>query len=113
MEWKKGKETNKKRRYRISLMEEGNNEAKLVLEAMAYSISKEIGALSTVVAGKVDAIILTGGIAYSDFITTLVKKNVSFIAPVTIYPGENEMEALAKGALRVLLNEEIASEYNY
>ncbi len=96
-----------------ALMDEGNEEAKLVLEAMAYSIAKEIGAMSTVAMGKVDAIILTGGIAYSKFITSYISERVSFIAPVEIFPGENEMEALVQGALNVLNGEEEALDYPY
>ncbi len=95
----------------VGLMEQGNEEAKLVLDAMAYGIAKEIGALATVNGGEIDAIILTGGIAYSSYITSIVEKSVKFIAPVTIYPGENEMEALVQGALRVLNNEETALNY--
>lgn len=93
------------------MISEGNKKAKLVYEAMAYQIAKGIGELSTVVEGKVDAIILTGGIAYSRMITEWIKKRVEFIAPVEIIPGENEMESLALGALRVLRGEEMAYEY--
>ncbi len=93
------------------MIEDGNNEARLVYEAMAYQIAKGIGELSTVVKGKVDAIILTGGIAYSKMITGWIKDRVEFIAPVEIMAGENEMESLALGALRVLRNEETPWEY--
>lgn len=89
----------------------GDEKAKLVLEAMAYQIAKTVGELATVVNGDVDGIILTGGIAYSDFITSLVKKRTSFIAPVFIVPGEEELLALAKGARRVLINEEEAQVF--
>ncbi|MFV0441275.1 MAG: butyrate kinase [Lachnospirales bacterium] len=95
------------------LMNDGNEEAKIVLEAMAYSIAKEIGSMSTVVSGKVDAILLTGGIAYSEFITSYITEKVSYIADVVKYPGENEMEALVFGGLRVLNNEEKAMDYPY
>jgi len=93
------------------MIKEGNEEAKLVYEAMAYQIAKGIGELSTVVKGKVDAIILTGGIAYSKMMTDMIKERVEFIAPVEIMAGENEMESLALGTLRVLRNEEEAREY--
>lgn len=86
----------------------GDEKAKLVLEAMAYQIAKTIGELATVVHGNVDAVILTGGIAYSDLITSWVKERTSFIAPVYIVPGEEELLALAKGARRVLRKEEEA-----
>lgn len=89
----------------------GNEEAKLVYEAMAYQVAKGIGELSTVLKGKVDAIILTGGIAYSKMLTDWIKERVDFIAPVEILPGENEMQSLALGTLRVLKGEEIAKEY--
>ena len=82
--------------------------ARLVYEAMAYQIAKSIGELAVVLDGEVDAIVITGGIAYSEFITEYIKKKVSFIAPVKILPGENELESLAFGAYRVLTGEEKA-----
>jgi butyrate kinase len=94
-----------------NMINEGNEEAKLVYEAMAYQIAKGIGELSTVLKGKVDAIILTGGIAYSKMMTGMIKERVEFIAPVEIMAGENEMESLALGTLRVLKGEEQAREY--
>ncbi|RLD13437.1 MAG: butyrate kinase, partial [Caldiserica bacterium] len=93
------------------MIEEGDEHAKLIYEAMAYQIAKTIGEMATVLKGDVDAIILTGGLAYSKMLTAWVKERVSFIAPVKIYPGENEMEALALGALRVLRGEEKAKIY--
>jgi len=95
------------------LRAEGDPKATMVYEAMAYQVSKEIGALATVVNGKVDAIVLTGGIAHSVPFTKLIKDRVSFIAPVHLIPGEHEMKALALGALRVLRNEEKAKEYHF
>lgn len=91
---------------------QGDQEALLIYEAMAYQVAKGIGELATVVKGKLDAIILTGGIAYSNMLTNWIKERVEFIAPVVIMPGENEMEALALGGLRVLRQEEEAHEYN-
>ena len=93
------------------MIEKGNERAKLIYEAMAYQVAKNIGELATVVEGKVDAIILTGGIAHSKMITSWIKKRVQFIAPVEIVPGENEMESLAYGILRVLRGVEKAREY--
>lgn len=84
----------------------GDEKAKVVLEAMAYQIAKTVGELATVLYGEVDGIILTGGLAHSRYITDLVKKRTSFIAPIFIVPGEEELTALAKGARRVLLNQE-------
>lgn len=94
-----------------TMIQEGNEYAKLIYEAMAYQIAKGIGDLATVVEGKVDAIILTGGIAYSKMLTSWIRNRVSFISHVEIMPGENEMEALAYGALRVMRGEEKAREY--
>jgi len=89
-------------------MREGDPEAKLVLEAMAYQVAKEIGAMAAVLAGKVDRVVITGGLAFSEFITGEIVRRVSFIAPIVIIPGEEEMESLALGALRVLKQEEEA-----
>jgi len=84
---------------------------KIAIDAMCYQVAKEIGAVSTAVCGEVDAILLTGGIAHSEYITDEVAKRVKFIAEVRKYPGEDELAALAQGALRVLRGEEIAKEY--
>jgi len=92
-------------------IQEGDEHAKLIYEAMALNIAKNIGKEAPIVSGKVDAIILTGGIAHSKTFTDLIEKYVSFIAPVVVYPGENEMEALALGGLRVLRGEETAKTF--
>jgi butyrate kinase len=92
-------------------IKQGDKEAESVYYAMAYQTAKGIGELATVVRGKVDVIILTGAIAYSRLFTGLVAERVKFIAPVEIIPGENELEALAFGALRVLRGEESVKEY--
>ena len=89
----------------------GDSTAKLVYSAMAYQISKEIGMLSTVVNGKVDAIALTGGLARDKIFTDMIKERISFIANTLIFPGEEEMIALVQGALRVLNNEEKPKVY--
>ncbi len=93
------------------MIDAGDENARLIYEAMAYQIAKGIGELSTVVEGNVDAIIITGGIAYSARMTSWIKKRVAFIAPVEIMPGENEMESLALGILRVIRKEEAARAY--
>ena len=93
-------------------IKDGDDYAKLVYEAMAYQIAKGIGELSTVVNGKVDGVIITGGIAHSKLMTGWIKDRVEFIAPTYIVPGENELESLALGTLRVLKGEEEAREYN-
>ncbi len=92
-------------------MNEGDAQARLVLEAMCYQVAKEIGAMSTVLCGEVDRIVLTGGLAHSAFITGEITRRVSFIAPVMLVPGEEEMESLAMGALMVLRQEEQALVY--
>ena len=94
--------------YKRSLTDEN---VKLVFDAFIYQVSKDIGAMATVLKGKVDQIILTGGIAYGEQVTADIKERVSFIAPVTIYPGEDELLALAQGALRVMNGEEEARTY--
>ncbi|MBR2995543.1 MAG: butyrate kinase, partial [Lachnospiraceae bacterium] len=80
-------------------------------DAFIFQICKNIGAEAAVLCGKVDQIILTGGIAYDKYVGEEITKRVSFIAPVTIYGGEDELLALAQGALRVLNGEEAAKEY--
>lgn len=92
-------------------LEEGNAQAKLVYDAMALSVARSVAKLAVVVDGHVDQIVLTGGIAYSDYFDQQIIRRVSFIAPVTVLAGENEMEALALGALRVLNGEEQASQF--
>jgi len=86
-------------------------EVKLVLDAMIYQISKEIAAMSTAVHGQVDAILLTGGLSYSDYITEGITSRVKHVANVHRYPGEDELGALSQGALRVLRGEEEAKIY--
>lgn len=90
---------------------QGDKDAANVYYAMAYQTAKGIGELATVVNGAVDVIILTGAIAYSQLFTGWVTERVKFIAPIEIVAGENELEALAYGALRVLRGEESAREF--
>jgi butyrate kinase len=90
---------------------EGDKKSKLIFDAFIFQVAKEIGKCGAVLCGKVDAILLTGGIAYSKAVTEAIKERVSFIAPVVIYPGEDELLALAQGAIRVLNGEEDAKEY--
>ncbi len=89
----------------------GDREAEVVMDAMLYQIAKEIGAMAAVLRGNVDAVALTGGVAHEDYVTTRLAGYVEFIAPVIVAPGEDEMEALAAGCLRVLRGEEEALEY--
>ncbi|MCF2679243.1 butyrate kinase [Faecalicatena contorta] len=92
-------------------IEEGDRYAALVYRTTAYQIAKDIAAMAAVMKGKVDAIILTGGVAYSEMMTEMLKERVGFIAPVEIYPGEFEMDALAAGAIRVLEGKEEPKYY--
>ena len=93
------------------MIDAGDEKAELILKAMAYQMAKEIGAMATVLKGKVDAIILTGGLAHNKRLTAWINERVSFIAPVEIVPGEDEMLALAQGALRVVSGAEKAKIY--
>ncbi len=93
------------------LAKEGDHEAQIVLEAFYYQLAKDAGAMAAVLCGKVDQIILTGGIAYSALTTEKLKERLGWIAPFTVYPGEDELLALAQGALRVMKGEEAAKEY--
>lgn len=90
------------------MIADGDKEAKIVYEAMAYQISKAIGSLACVGRGKIDAIILTGGMAHSKMLTSMIKEMVDFIAKVEICPGEFEMKALAEGGYRVMTGKEKA-----
>jgi len=92
-------------------IDEGNEYAKLIYNAMIYQIAKEIGKQAAVLKGDVNAIVLTGGLAYSKRLVEGIKGYVSFIAPILVFPGEHEMEAIAKGILRVYRGEEMAKEY--
>lgn len=93
------------------LVEEGNPKAELLFHAFCYQVSKSIGECASVLKGKTEAIILTGGIAYSKLVTEDIKEYTQWIAPVIVYPGEDEMLALAQGALRVLKKEETPMTY--
>jgi len=93
------------------MIKNGNEKAALIYEAMAYQVAKDIGSSVAVLSCDVDAIILTGGIAYSEMMTDWIKSRVNKMAEVIIYPGEDEMIALAEGALRVLHKEEEAKDY--
>lgn len=92
-------------------VKKGNREFQLIFEGMAYQVAKEIGACATVLKGKIDAICITGGLAYSELMVNLIKERVEWIAPILLFPGEEEMKALALGALRVLRGEEKTKEY--
>jgi butyrate kinase len=81
---------------------ETDEKAKLIIDAMLYQVSKDIAAMASVLKGKVEIIIVTGGLAYNDYVINFFKKYVGWIAPFKAYPGGFEMEALAEGAWRVI-----------
>ncbi len=93
------------------MIDEGNEKAKVVMDTFIYQISKEIAMYGASLLGKVDRVILTGGIAYSSLVVEGVKKQVSYLAPVEVVAGEMEMEALALGAIRVLSGDEESKVY--
>lgn len=92
-------------------IQEGDKKAELAYRAMAYQVAKEIGAMGAVLQGKVDGILLTGGFAYDVTLMGWIKDYIGYLAPTYVYPGEDEMMALAQGALRVLRGQEEAREY--
>ncbi len=91
--------------------EQGDKEADLAFRSLAYQVAKEIGLLAPVLYGKIDGIILTGGLAYNENLVTLIKDRVHFLAKVFVYPGEGEIEALRDAALRVVRGEETPKAY--
>ena len=94
-----------------AMVSDGDEKAKLIFEAMAYQIAKDIGAMAVVLTGQIDGIIITGGLAHSVTLTNWIKERVGFLALVLVYPGEDEMAALAEGGLRVLRSEEEIKMY--
>lgn len=95
----------------VKNIEGGDKKAELVLNGMIYHIAKEIGSLSVTLYGKVDAILLTGGVAYSDYVVNRLTARVNFIAPVYVYPGENEMLSLAANGVGALRSEIPIKQY--
>ena len=94
------------------MIADGDQKAKEIYEAQAYQVAKGIGLLSAAMKGQLDAIILTGGMAYSKMLTQWITEYISYIAPVVVLPGENEMEALAFGGIRLLDGKEQANVYH-
>ena len=90
---------------------EGDEKAAEVKQAFLLQVSKDIGAMACVLNGKVDQIIVTGGIAYGADVVAALKERAEWIAPFTVYPGEDELLALAQGAIRVMTGEEQVKEY--
>ena len=93
------------------MVDEGDEKAKLVQDAFYYQIAKDAGAMAAVLHGKVDQIILTGGIAYAQLTVDKLTESLGWIAPITVYPGEDELLALVQGGLRVMTGEEEAKVY--
>ncbi len=91
---------------------EGDGHAKLVLDAMAYQIGKTIGSAAAVLHGKADAIILTGGVAFDQKLVEYIRSMVSFIAPIIVIPGEDEMKSLAENALNILTGKDTVKNYS-
>jgi len=92
-------------------IDDGDEKAALLYEAMAYRVAKEIAAQSAVLYGQVDAVILTGGLAYSDRLTKAIEERIAHIGSIIRIPGEDELRALAEGVIRVLRQEEQVKEY--
>lgn len=93
------------------MIDRGDEKAEFILKAMAYQVAKEIGTMAVVLARRVDAVILTGGLAHNKRLIDWISDKIEFIAPIEIVPGEKEMLALAQGAHRVLCGEERAKIY--
>lgn len=93
-------------------MREGDKNAALIWEALLYQIAKYIGSMAAVLEGKVDAILLGGGMVYEEAVAEYIRRTCGFLAPVYAYPGEFEMEAMAQGAIRVLSGQEKAKNYS-
>jgi butyrate kinase len=94
-----------------AMVKAGNAHAEMVYRAMAYQVAKEIGRASAALSGRVDRIVLTGGLAHSKLLCSWITERTAWIAPIGLYPGEDEMQALAEGALRVLRGEEEPKVY--
>lgn len=93
------------------MVQGGDTKAEEIREAFIMQVAKDIGSMACVLKGKVDQIIITGGIAYDKVVVKGLTERVGFLAPITVYPGEDELLALAQGALRVINGEEKAMEY--
>jgi butyrate kinase len=94
-----------------ALYRSGDPDAVAVVQAMAYQVAKEVGAMATTTSGDLDAVLITGGMARAGFFVEMIRERISFLAPVKLYPGEDEIEALAEGVYRVIQEEEEAKTY--
>ena len=93
------------------MVQGGDQKAAEVREAFIMQVAKNIGSMACVLKGQIDQIIITGGIAYDKVVVGGLRERAGFLAPITVYPGEDELLALAQGALRVMSGEEKAMEY--
>jgi butyrate kinase len=93
------------------MVNEGDERAAEIREAFILQVAKDMGSMACTLKGKVDQIVVTGGIAYDKAVVAGLKERAEWIAPFTVYPGEDELLALAQGALRVMNGEEQAMEY--
>lgn len=96
----------------LKQIEEGDGEAELAVEGMLYQVAKEAGACAAILKGKVDVVVLTGGLAFSEYVVKRLKEYLEFIASFIVVPGEFEMEALARGVYRALDGIEEAKIYS-
>ena len=96
----------------LKMIENGDKYAQAVLDGMLYQISKYVGAMAAALKGRVDAVIMTGGISNSKYLTGIIREYVKWIADVVVMPGEFELEALAAGVIRVMRGEEVAKDYS-
>lgn len=95
----------------VKQIEEGDKHAELIVSAMIWNVAKAIAAEGAVLCGKIDAVLLTGGLCYSDYIVNLLKKRIEFLAPVVVYPGQDEMLALTENAIAALSGQREVFEY--
>jgi butyrate kinase len=95
----------------LQRIKDGDEHAQLLVDAMLYHTAKQIASESAVLCGQIDAILLTGGMAHSDYIVSELRRRIGFLAPVYVFPGEDEMEALALNALAVLQGKRQAKIY--
>ena len=95
----------------LDRIKQGDEHAQVLVDAMLYHVAKQIAAEAAVLCGNIDAVLLTGGMAHSDYIVSELRRRIGFIAPVYTFPGENEMEALALNALAVLQGKREAKVY--
>ncbi|ACB85254.1 butyrate kinase [Natranaerobius thermophilus] len=94
------------------MIQSGDEKAEKVYEAMIYQIAKEIGSCAVVLKGELDAIVLTGGLAHDEYLVSRMKEYIKFLGEILVFPGEDEMQSLAEGGLRVLRNEETPKDYS-